>query len=193
MSVECRQADCDKHVRRRGLCATHYKRHRLGKDMSAPIRTMDGGMDNFWPKVSKADGCWEWLAAKDKKGYGQFKYAGGMRLAHRVAYEWARGKIPEGFLIDHMCHNRACVNPAHLRLASDSHNAQNRSGARAGSKSGVRGVHWEARENRWRAAAQVEGKRTFLGYFDNVQDAEKVVTEWRRVNMPYSVMDQGRK
>lgn len=190
MAAECEQVDCDKHVRRAGLCATHYKRKRLGKDMAVPIRKMNGDMENFWPKVNKTDGCWEWTAAKDVKGYGQFKRGGAMRLAHRIAYEWSHGSIPAGMLIDHMCHNRACVNPAHLRLANDSRNAQNRAGARTGSKSGVRGVHWEAREDRWRAAAVVDGKRSFLGYFSTVAAAEKVVTEWRRINMPSSLMDQ---
>lgn len=190
MGVECKQAGCDKHVRRAGLCATHYKRHRLGKDMSAPIRTMGGDMENFWPKVSKTGKCWNWTAARDVKGYGQFKHGGSMKLAHRVAYENSNGPIPAGLIVDHMCHNRACVNPEHLRLADDSMNAQNRAGARTGSKSGVRGVHWEARENMWRAAAVVRGKRTFLGYFDTIAAAEQVVTEWRRINMPHSLMDR---
>lgn len=190
MGTRCSQGDCGKHVRRAGLCATHYKRKRLGKDMDAPIRTMGGDMENFWPKVDKSDSCWNWTAAKDKKGYGQFKHQGSMKLAHRVIYEWKNGPIPDGLLIDHMCHNHACVNPKHLRLADASRNAQNRAGARKGSKSGVRGVGWESREGRWKAAAVINGKRSFLGYFQTVAEAELVVTEWRRQNMPYSVMDQ---
>lgn len=187
---DCIQSDCDRPSRRVGYCATHYKRHRLGKDMAAPIRFTNGGMDNFWPKVQKTDTCWEWTSAVGRNGYGQYKHDGAMRLAHRLSYEMTNGTIPEGLQVDHTCHNRTCVNPAHLRLASNAMNAQNRSGARSGSKSGVRGVHWETRENRWRASGVVDGKRSFLGYFNTIKEAESVITAWRRENMPYSINDQ---
>lgn len=66
----------------------------------------------FWVKVIKKEGCWEWTASLDPDGYGQFWLNGRPIRAHRVAYTLLVGPIPEGMEIDHLCRNRACVNPA---------------------------------------------------------------------------------
>ena len=61
------------------------------------------------------DGCWNWTGAIHKLGYGQFKFNGSMKRAHRVSYELVKGSIPKGLEIDHICRNRRCVYPDHLR------------------------------------------------------------------------------
>lgn len=47
--------------------------------------------------------------------YGVFSDNDRLIPAHRWAYEREHGPIPEGFEIDHVCRNRACVRPSHLR------------------------------------------------------------------------------
>ena len=77
------------------------------------------------------DGCWEWLGSKDEYGYGLFmlpsqdaegNYKQLERRAHRIAYTIARGDIPAGLTLDHLCKNKSCVNPAHLEAVTDEEN-----------------------------------------------------------------------
>jgi hypothetical protein len=59
--------------------------------------------------------CWTWTGAKNPKGYGNIGVENRTRSVHRVAYETWVGPIPDGYDIDHICRNRSCINPAHLR------------------------------------------------------------------------------
>lgn len=56
--------------------------------------------------------CWQWIGRLDRDGYGRFGKRG--RPAHRVVWEALVGPIPVGHHLDHLCRNKACVNPDHL-------------------------------------------------------------------------------
>lgn len=64
----------------------------------------------FWVREDE-NGCWIWQAAKKDSGYGVIQVDGKLKYAHRVAYEEFVADIPDGLTIDHLCRNRACVNP----------------------------------------------------------------------------------
>ena len=73
-----------------------------------------GVPDRFWEKVDVGGVCWEWTAAKTRQGYGNFWTGARYIGAHRWAYESLVGSIPKGLILDHLCRNRACVNPDHV-------------------------------------------------------------------------------
>lgn len=63
--------------------------------------------------------CWLWKGKIKAGRYGVFqsKYKK-IRSVHRLAYQWAKGAIPDGFTIDHLCRNPKCINPLHLDCVS---------------------------------------------------------------------------
>lgn len=68
-------------------------------------------------------GCWEWRLTRTRLGYGRVRWTGVDEYhAHRLAYEVFVGPIPEGLTLDHLCRNRACVNPGHLEPVSQREN-----------------------------------------------------------------------
>lgn len=129
----------------------------------------------FWPKVDKqTGGCWVWTASKNKKGYGQIcvGYGSRLMLAHRFAWELVIGPIPEGMQLDHKCHNPSCVNPDHLRLATNTENSRN-CARPVNNKSGFKGVSWDTRSGKWRACICVNNRTIGLGRFADPRAAHE--------------------
>jgi len=74
--------------------------------------------------VDPETGCWVWSRGLTGVGYAQTFVGGKNRGAHRVFYEHFRGPISKGLHIDHLCRNRACVNPDHMEPVTTSENTR---------------------------------------------------------------------
>jgi hypothetical protein len=84
--------------------------------------------ERFWCHVDKRgpDDCWNWKASR-VKGYGQIRISETEVIrAHRVAWEYTRGPIPDGLFACHKCDNPSCCNPSHLFLGTAQDNADDK-------------------------------------------------------------------
>jgi len=85
----------------------------------------------FWSHVDRTPECWLWTGHVNEDGYGQFKVTdepGRYRTvrAHRWAWEAARGPVPAGLTLDHLCRRPACVRPDHLDPCTNAENLRRR-------------------------------------------------------------------
>ncbi|MBT2537218.1 HNH endonuclease [Arthrobacter sp. ISL-69] len=155
-----------------------------------PLEFSGKDHSRFWAKVDKSEGCWDWTACTDRHGYGRFTIKHSAYVAHRVAYAMMAGPIPDSMEIDHACHNRACVRPDHLRLATRKQNAENPAGLVSKNKSGVHGVHWDPRTRKWKAQVSHHNQKIAIGYFATLTAAEAAVVAKRMALFTHNELDR---
>ena len=79
--------------------------------------------DPHWIVVSS--GCWLWLGALDKDGYGVSWYKGKWCKAH--THLWLKSghaPVSRGWVLDHKCRIRRCVNPDHMEPVTHATNVR---------------------------------------------------------------------
>lgn len=86
----------------------------MGRPIYAP--------ESFAAKLTNVGGCLEWSGHRQRQGYGQVQYLGKRMLAHRLAWQFAHGPIPEGMFVCHRCDNPPCCNVQHLFLGTNDDN-----------------------------------------------------------------------
>lgn len=99
-----------------GYCEKHYRRYQRHGSPHATSRIVGDDVARFWSYVDKSGpgGCWTWTGGKSPDGYGILHINNTTAYMPRFAYELMVAPIPDGLEPDHLCRNRACVNPAHL-------------------------------------------------------------------------------
>ena len=90
--------------------------------------------------------------------------------AHRIIWEMHYGSIPEGMEIDHIWHNKLDNRIENLRLVTPIENSRNKS-KHKNNISGVTGVSWNKRDNKWNVYIGVNGKNKYLGSFSDFNQA----------------------
>ena len=85
----------------------------------------ESAVGRFWDNVDRRGDtdCWPWRRPLSKAGYGVLSVRGARVYSHRLSWRIAHGAWPaQGLVIDHLCRNRACQNPAHMEVVTRTEN-----------------------------------------------------------------------
>lgn len=189
-NLMCTFEGCGRLVKGHGLCNGHNEQRRAGRQLT-PLRTrVDGTADaRFAAYVEERGECHIWTGPLTRWGYGVVSVDGVGRLAHQYAYEAEHGPVSRDQVLDHACHTPACVRVDHLRAVSPRENSENRRGAQANSKSGIRGVCFVPGRG-WLAQAG-RGAGAFAGYHATAEEAADAARARRNERFTNNLADRG--
>jgi hypothetical protein len=112
--------------------------------------------------------CWLWQGAVSPQGYGKLTYKHKDHRAHRFAHEIFNGPIPSKLVVRHTCHNKLCVNPAHLLIGTDKDNTQD-----------------SARDGRLNRKLTAEQVQLFRALYEAGMPIRRIA---RELSMPYATV-----
>ena len=111
----------------------------------------------------------EALTADNGKGYKTGLVNGKALQSHRVAWAIYYGRWPDE-VIDHINHNPADNRIVNLRETTVAGNMRNQA-KRKNNTSGITGVYWYDRHQKWMASIRAGGAIKHIGYFASIEDA----------------------
>lgn len=93
---------------------------------------------------------------------------------------------PKGMVVDHKNHDTLNCTDSNLRVIQQSENLQNANGSYKNSKSGMRGVSWFKKYEKWRVSVSSNGKAKHIGYYSDLEEARNAAIAARKKYLPYS-------
>lgn len=127
-------------------------------------------------------GCIEWTGSLSAEGYGQIRIQRKLYRTHRLAYLATGGALGNDEVVDHICGNRACCNPRHLRSYSQTKNGQYRTVVNVNNTSGFPGVVYAKHAKLWRAQSMESGRAKHIAYDTTARGAYEKWKQWVLVN-----------
>lgn len=175
----CSLEGCDRPHDARGFCQAHSRRLRKGLPLDAPIEArFTTPAERFTANTQQQGQCLIWTGGKSDTGYGTISVDGRSMSAHRYAWERANGPIPLGMVLDHICHNRACVTVEHLRICTRQQNNAHRKGPQKVSATGVRNVRRNP-SGTYTAEVRKDRKTHRKGPFESLNEARHAAKAMR--------------
>ena len=112
----------------------------------------------------------------DSKGYIKITILGSQTYGHRLAFLYMDGVIPT--MVDHIDGNPS--NNKYINLRATTHSGNMRNSSISGrNTTGVKGVSWNSRYQKYKVQITIEGKQRGLGYYSSLGEATKVIKEAR--------------
>lgn len=146
-----------------------------------------------WLHYNPSTGLFTWMKEPAIMDRNRWKIAGttrktgyvfinlgdyGILAAHRLAWVYVHGSIPEGMEIDHIDGNPSNNAIDNLRLATSSQQKLNKR-VQSNNRCGLKGAYYHAahKGKKWRSQIKVDGKYRFLGYFHTPEEAHEAYSK----------------